>query len=265
MFTRKLILPTALALSLAACAGPRGQGPSPKHGFDTMGVGIGNLILSPLQIAAGLLEGLATLPYFVAMDLHALNRSMVQSHSAVDVGRTYHYAHGRPLASINADTATNQAARHMSVATHQFQQVLRGYGVADYEHYILTAVRSADRDGYTLYAVVNRPSAVIRVPHRSAGGELRLSAEGREYYRPYEHDALGNPLDVIVDWAGIPRSSIRTRKGQAILMTIAANSVLTNRRSDDYWATEKRWRSGQFRHIVAERKAYLDKRMGRSS
>ena len=67
---------------------------------------------------------------------------------------------------------------------------------------------------------------------------------------------------MIIDWAGVPRSSIRTQKGQAVLMTIAANSVLMNRRSDEYWGAESQWVSGRYRDIVAERDGYLKKRMG---
>ena len=46
-------------------------------------------------------------------------------------------------------------------------------------------------------------------------------------------------------------------------MTLAANSVLINRRSDNYWDIEKRWIGGDFKRIADERKAKLDQRMGR--
>ena len=69
----------------------------------------------------------------------------------------------------------------------------------------------------------------------------------------------------MIDWDGVRRTTIKTQKGQAILMTLAANSVIINRRSDSYWDIEKRWIDGEFKRIVAERKAQLDQRMGRSS
>ena len=69
----------------------------------------------------------------------------------------------------------------------------------------------------------------------------------------------------MIDWAGVPRTTIKTQKGQAILMTLAANSVLINRRSDDYWTVEKRWTDRYHKEIAAERKTYLDQRMGKSS
>ncbi len=251
MPARKCILITVIVVSLTACAAPQHKGPSPKHGFETAGIGIAHLVVSPLLIAAGLLEGLASLPYFVAMDVHELNRGLIESHSTVDVERSVRYAYGQPLSSIPANGGAPEPALNMREATGRFQQVLRGYGVQNYEDYILTALRSADRDGYTLYAVINRP----------AGAGRRSPRQG-DYFRPHQRDAHGRPLDIVIDWAGVSRSSIKTLKEQAILMTIAANSVLTNKRSNDYWSTEKRWRAGDFRRIVANRKAYLLQRLG---
>ena len=48
-------------------------------------------------------------------------------------------------------------------------------------------------------------------------------------------------------------------------MTVAANSVLVNRRSDEYWDVERHWIAGDHRTIVDERRAYLDQRMGVTS
>jgi len=59
----------------------------------------------------------------------------------------------------------------------------------------------------------------------------------------------------------VPRTAIATQKGQAILMTLAANSVIINRRSNGYWAAEQRWISGDHVDVVRERKAYLDRRI----
>ncbi len=58
------------------------------------------------------------------------------------------------------------------------------------------------------------------------------------------------------------RGDISTQKGQAILMTLAANSVLNNKRSPEYWDIERRWIAGDVRQIVARRTAELKKRMG---
>ena len=70
--------------------------------------------------------------------------------------------------------------------------------------------------------------------------------------------------DTVIDWAGVPRRTVGTQRGQAILMTLAANSVLINRRSDDYWNAENAWYQGRHKAVVADRQAYLDERLGKS-
>jgi hypothetical protein len=257
---KRKAIPLLMAALLAGCATPQQGGPSPEHGFNTFGQGIGHLLLSPFMIAAGLLEGVSTVPYFVAADLHELNHAMVEANAQVDLGRTYAYAYAEEIADVPASGDTGKVFRHLSAATEHFQRVLKGYGVEDYDRYILTGVRTADREGYTLYAVAYRAQIVVKV--REGGVTRTLNPHDFDYYKPILRDADGHPMDVIIDWAGVPRTTIRTQKGQAILMTIAANSVLINRRSDDYWAVEERWVRGEFKDIVAERKRYLDLRMG---
>ena len=260
--TRPLVAVSVLCL-VVGCAPVRTDGGTPEHGFDAAGIGIGYLILSPILIAAGLLEGIVSLPYFIAADLHALNRGMVEAQARVNLEETYQYAYDEPLAGVPEDGDTGRVFRHLRDATRHFQKVLKGYGVEDYDRYVLTAVRTADREGYTLYAVVHRPAEVIRIVDRHDGGTVRVLRPGdRRYYEPHLRGANGRLLDVVIDWAGVPRTSIKTQKGQAILMTIAANSVLINRRSDDYWDAEQRWLAGDYLDIVAERRAYLDQRMG---
>ena len=83
-----------------------------------------------------------------------------------------------------------------------------------------------------------------------------------DYYHPYEHDAQHRNVDEIVDWAGLPRHTIGTQKGQAILFNLAANSVLNGKRSKEYWRVEQRWMAGEFRHIAETRQNTLRARMG---
>ncbi|MHA1528421.1 MAG: hypothetical protein ACTSVG_05340 [Alphaproteobacteria bacterium] len=245
------------SLTFGCAAPPPSDIQHPAHG---LGVALGYLVASPVLILAGLAEGIATAPYFVDADLHEMDRVMTMSDAQVSIGRTYEYAYQTPLDMVPPSGDTGQVFRHMRPATHHFQNVLQGYGVDSPENYILTAVRTADRDGYTLYGIVYRTNSSIRV--KDASGRIRvLTPNDDEFYRPYARDARGQPLDMIIDWAGVPRTSIRTQKGQAVLMTLAANSVVINRRSDDYWAVEKRWMAGGFKSVVAERKAVLDRRM----
>ncbi len=234
-----------------------GHARGPAHG---LGLALGYLVASPALILAGLFEGIGSAPYLVTADLHEMNDERERAGTDVTLDSTYRHAYGRSLDTVPKDGATGRVFRHMAEATEHFQQVLRGYGVEDAETYVLTARRTADRDGYTLYGLVHRPAGRIRI--RDDSGRVRsLGPRDRAYYRPHEHDADGRPLDVVIDWAGVPRTSIKTQKGQAILLTLAANSVLINRRSDDYWLVEDRWVAGGHEAVVAERKAQLDRRM----
>ena len=257
-------LAVASSLLLTGCAGPgAGRGPDPAHGIETFGEGLVHLMLSPFMIVAGLVEGIAALPYFLGGGGHELNRGLREANANVDLEQTYQYAYDTPLAQVPDDGDTGRVFRDMDEATAHFQKVLRGYGVEDHPRYLLTAIRSADRDGYTLYAVIYRPAGTIRVRDKAHPERiLTLGPRDRAYYQPYAEDADGRPLDHVIDWAGVPRTSIRTQKGQAILMTLAANSVLVNRRSDEYWTTESTWVAGGYRDVVADRKSYLDTRMG---
>ena len=256
--TRPALRRTALALALTGsllavgCATPPHGGPSPGHGVDTAARGVAHLMLSPLMIVAGLAEGLAALPYFLGGGVHEINAGLRDAQAQVDLETTYRHAYDRDLASVPPDGHTGRLFRDMDQATTHFRRVLEGYGVEEADRYLLTAVRSADRDGYTLYAVV----------YRADGASPAAGPRDRAVYRPAARDPAGRPQDTVVDWAGVPRTAIRTQKGQAILMTLAANSVLINRRSDDYWAAERRWLDGGYRDVVAERQRVLDARMG---
>ncbi len=253
-----IVLSTVL---VTGCVSPRAGEPSPARG---LGQALGYLVFSPVLIVAGLLEGIATAPYLIGTDLHDMDREMKKANTDVTLDETYQYAYGRRLDTVPKSGSTGKVFRHMSEATEHFQNVLRGYGVVDYDRYLLTAVRSADRAGYTLYGVVYRPERQIRIVDQN--NRVRtVSPADRSYYKPYERDTRGQPLDVVIDWAGVPRTTIKTQKGQAILMTLAANSVIINRRSDSYWDIEKRWVEGDYKRIVDERKAQLDRRMGRPS
>jgi hypothetical protein len=248
---------TIAVISLSACSPtPPSKINHPAHGI---GVALGYVAASPLLILVGLVEGIAAAPYFIEGDIQKMNDAMVSSGSNVNLDRTYRSAYGKSLKDVPQDGNTGRVFRHMGEATAHFQRVLSGYGVENAKQYVLTAVRTADRDGFTLYAVVYRPSERIKV--KTSTGTKTLTSRDPEYYQPHAKDATGRPLDVVIDWAGVPRTSIRTQKGQAILMTLAANSVLINRRSDEYWNAERLWKGGGFHRIVSDRKSVLDRRM----
>ena len=249
---------TALLLTTALVSGCHTMTQEEQH---DVAVGMTVFSITAASVATGMVGGLAFLPFLIAADVHHTNYSMEQANVGATLGDTYQYAYDRRIETVPANGNTGGLFRDMKGATAHFQKVLRGHGVANPENFVLTAVRTADTDGYTLYALVNRPNATIRV--RDQRGRVRtLTAADRDYYRTYRQDANGRALDVVVDWAGVARSSISTQKGQAILLTLAANSVLINRRSDDYWSIERRWLSGDYRRVVAERKSDIERRLG---
>ncbi len=260
---RKLATVIASILIAGCAPPPNGAGPSAESGFNAFGTGLGYLVLSPFLIAAGLLEGIASLPWLMAGGVHELNQGMVNAQASATLDDTYRAAYGRRLAEVPDNGETGVVFHRMDDATRQFQRVLGTLGVPDPEHYILTAVRTADREGYTLYAVVYRDIDRPRVMDKYAPDRLRiLTRDGLPYYVPYERDVTGRALDRVIDWAGVPRTMIATQKGQALLMTLAANSVLRDKVAPEYWEAERRWMAGEFRQIVAENEARLRARLG---
>jgi len=66
----------------------------------------------------------------------------------------------------------------------------------------------------------------------------------------------------VIDWAALSTSSIQTKKAQAIFLTLAANSVLNEKRMPEYWEIKKRWLAGDARKIVEQRTKDMNRRMG---
>ena len=259
----RLILSATVIAALSGCQSTPTNLSSPKADPAPVATAIGHVVLSPLYVAAGLIQGLASIPYFLDAELRSLDDGFVASGARVSMSKTYQYGYGQTLTEGINNATRLLPARHMQSATARFRDVLRGYGVSNPDHYLLASVRSADQYGYTLYTVIHRLPGDIAV--RGPDGLIvRLTPNDRAFYQPYERSATGQLLDVVIDWAGVERASIATFQGQAILMTVAANSVLTNRRSDQYWAVQSKWNNGGFREVVAERRQYLDARIGRS-
>jgi hypothetical protein len=89
-----------------------------------------------------------------------------------------------------------------------------------------------------------------------------LTKEDRLFYEPFETDANSRPLDTIVDWAGLPREYVKTQKSQAVLITLAANSVIDRKKSPDYWENERRWIAGGFRQIIEAKGQLIRAKLG---
>lgn len=260
---KKIIIVLIISLALVtACATTNSNNTTGKNSLLTVFSGIGHLILSPFQIAAGLLEGIASMPYYLATNIHEINKGLVKAQAKITLDDTYESAYGKRLTKVQDNGDTGEVFRRMKHASQYFQKVLSDYGVSNPERYILTSIDTAKNQGYTLFAVVYRPVNSITVIDKYDRRTVRTFAKkDRLYYEPYWIDSDGNKLDTIIDWAGIPNEYYKTQKAQALLITMAANSVIDKKSSPEYPDIEKQWIAGEFKKIIEEKMNGVKKRM----
>lgn len=246
---------------LASCvSSPTHQGPSVEHGFSTAAKGVGHLLLSPLQIATGLLEGIASLPYYLSTSLNEINQGLVNAQTRVTLDSTYQSVYGKSLQEVPESGDTGAAFDSMKNATQFFHRLLAQYGVPNSHRYVLTSLENGQ---YLLLAVVYRPvEGVIQISDKYTRKTSSLSPQATSFYVPFQHTAEGSLLDIVIDWAALPQTTVSTQKSQAILLTLAANSILNGKRSPDYWNAERRWLKGEVRSVVRERESDVRVRMG---
>ncbi len=244
---------------IAGCApqvqqGGQTGGKAPGGGLGLAAQGIVNLILSPIQIAAGVLQGIASVPFYMNMSVQKINAGLIDAQAKVTLDDTYESAYGRRIASVPETGDTGEVFRRMKHASEYFQKVLTRYGVKDARRYILTSIDTANNMGYTLFAVVYRPYDSVTVIDKYDSRTVRtFTREDRLFYEPFERDSQGRPLDTPIDWAGLTREVYATQKAQAVLMTMAANAIVNEKKSPDYWEIEKRWMAGEFQAIVEQK------------
>lgn len=259
---KKLLILLLCFSFLSGCATPQREAPCIENGIFTALNGLGHFLLSPIQIAAGLLEGMASLPYYLSTQLQTINQGLVDAQADITLNNTYKSAYGKRLSEVSLRFDTDIVFSTMKQATQFLQQVFKQYGISDSSHYILTSIDES-RDQYTLLAIVYRPVDTITVIDKQDGKTTRsFSFNDRLFYEPYQRDTRGNPLDIVIDWAALSKISIQSQKAQAILITLAANSVLNDKKTPKYWNIEKRWLAGGARHIVKKRSEDIKKRMG---
>jgi len=80
----------------------------------------------------------------------------------VTLDNTYEAAYGKRINAVPESGDTGEVFRRMKHATEHFQKVLYRYGVSDTDNYILTSIDTANSKGYTLFALVYRPSETIQ-------------------------------------------------------------------------------------------------------
>jgi hypothetical protein len=259
---KKIIIISLCIFFISCTTPPPKDGPSVKHGFSTALAGLGHLLLSPLQIAAGLLEGIASVPYYLSTSLQEINQGLIEAQADITLDDTYESAYGKRLTQVPPSGDTGEIFRRMKHATEFFQKVLKQYGVLESNHYILTSITD-NRSEDVLFAVVYRSADTFEITDKYDGKTVRtFSSKDRLFYEPYAKDIQGNQLDIIIDWAALSLDTIQTQKAQAILITLAANSVLNEKRTPEYWDIEKRWLAGQAHQIVEQRSKDMNRRIG---
>ena len=85
-------------LLLVSCVPPAQKrdgagGAGPGSGFGMAALGLVNLILSPVQIAAGLLEGIASVPYLISQNVQTINQGMINANAKVTLDDNALYRH----------------------------------------------------------------------------------------------------------------------------------------------------------------------------
>jgi len=262
---KKLLLMVVLgSFLIVSCADSsnRNGGPDAAHGFGSAFLGIAHLVLSPIQIAAGLLEGIAAMPYYLSTNIHEINQGLIDAQADITLDDTYDSAYGKRLSQVPESGDTGEAFRRMKHASKYFQKVLKNYGVRNADRYILTSIDTANSQGYTLFAVVYRPTHSITVVDKCDGSTVRnFERSDRLFYEPFKKDLKGRPLDTVIDWAGMPREYIKTQKAQAVIMTMAANAVVAGKESPEYWEIETRWIAGEFQKITEKKMQGVRERM----
>ncbi len=251
---KKLILILLGLTVLVSCVATTQEGKKVQTGFGKTFSGIARMVLSPLQIAAGLVEGISAMPYYLSTSLDTINKGLIASNAKVTLDDTYESAYGKRISRVPESGDTGEVFQRMKHASEYFQKVLNRYGVRDAEHYILTSIDTANSKGFTLFAVVYRPMDTIKVIDKYDGVTVRtFSRTDRLYYEPFAKDVDGRPVDTVIDWSGMPRELIKTQKAQAVMLTMAANVVVNEKKSPEYWDAEKRWIAGEFEDITEQK------------
>ncbi|MBI2467242.1 MAG: hypothetical protein HYV62_05425 [Candidatus Rokubacteria bacterium] len=256
-------------LLLAGCATPYNG----RLAAETFGRGLVNLILSPLMIAAGLAQGLAFLPYTIGTGLAELNRGLLQA-QAVPLDDSYKATFGVTTTDPRVNPKSGEVRGQEGLygryrpeaifeANRAFQRLLVSQGMPEEQarNYVLTGnYRYAWSRGQILLAVVYRHpgNQPFRVSAKQTGIVTTFRPDQRGWHEPYEHDASGQVIDEVIDWAALEYVLLRQDKIVATLMVIAVEAVKSGKRSQDYWQAERRWMAGETTEVMRESMAKVN-------
>lgn len=262
MVVRTLSVLLAGVLLVTGCAGPNGQ-----QGLETFARGVGNLILAPFMIVAGILQGLAFLPYTIGTGLAELNRGLVQA-QAVPLDDSYKATFGVSMNDQRVDQQSGEIRGQEGLygryrpqaimeANRSFQRLLVSQGMPEDKarNYVLAGnYNYAWSRGVILLVVTYRHTGAqpIRVASKETGIVTTFRPDQRTWHEPYERDVNGQAIDEVIDWTAMEYKLLRQDKIVATLMVIAAEAVKSGKRSTDYWEAERRWKAGETAQLLRE-------------
>lgn len=249
-------------LLVSGCAGPNGQ-----LAGETFGRGLMNLILSPFMIVAGILQGLAFLPYTIGTGLAQLNRGLLQA-QAVPLDDSYKATFGVSMNDQRVDQQSGEIRGQEGLygryrpqaimeANRAFQRVLVSQGMPEDKarNYVLAGnYNYAWSRGVILLAVTYRHTGAqpIRVASKETGIVTTFRPDQRTWHEPYERDVNGQAIDEVIDWTAMEYKLLRQDKIVAMLMVIGAEAVKSGKRATDYWEAERRWKAGETAQLIRE-------------
>jgi hypothetical protein len=219
-----------------------------------------NFALSPVQTALSIIGGIPFIPVFAKKSIKTINEFMKQGKVKLTLEFTYENAYEKKWKDVNDEGDTGQVFKNMLEASMYFHKLLMKIDIKNAENYYLTSIDN-DKNA-TLLAVVYRKNKIANV-NGKYNPESILSFNSKEpnFYEPYQFDSDNKPLDTIIDFGGVEKTSLSTQKLQSILLTMATNSVLQKKKSPEYWEIEKRWLAGEVEEIMQDQNASVHKKL----
>ena len=183
--------------------------------------------------------------------LERFNFELASNNAPVTIADTYQAAYGKNLEDLPQDGDTGQAFTDMRTATRYLSNILQAKGITDAENYVLTRLEGKEREGFELIAVVYRPNRVITVRDQANPGIPKvLSPEAPEYYKPYRTNGNGGMQDAVVEWAAVPVDCFEKQGQQAVVLTAAANHVISREPVSDFWQATQKWENGDIASVI---------------
>jgi hypothetical protein len=259
---RSLSVLLVAAVLVTGCVGPNGQ-----TAVGNIGRGLAYLILSPFMIVAGILQGLAFLPYTIGTGLAELNKGLAQA-QAVPLDDSYKATFGVSMTDQRVNQQSGEIRGQEGLygryrpeaimeANRSFQRLLVSQGMPEDKahNYVLAGnYNYAWSRGVILLAVTYRHSGAqpIRVASKETGIVTTFRPDQRTWHEPYERDVNGQAIDEVIDWTAMEYKLLRQDKIVAMLMVIGAEAVKSGKRSTDYWEAERRWKAGETAQLLRE-------------